>query len=344
MRKITVPLALAAATLAAVPTAASAAKNDVTVMSRNLYLGTDLIPPALAPNLDELKKRVTQAQRNVEATNFPTRAKRIAAEIAKRKPDLVGLQEVTRYRTGPQDGGVNASNELYDWMKSLQKELGKRKQRYKIVVRTTVADVEVPSAENTDLRITIGDAILARKGKRIKLSNVRTGSYDQTLKLTLANGQAVDFARTWESVDGRVAGRRFRFVNTHLEAFGDDIRTAQAKELVSQAPSTRPTILVGDLNSDPNEASPPGAAFDAVAAAGFRSAFSQKVQTSGFNELVNDPDTSGLTRHIDHILYRGTGFKSIKPRVVGNTTAEKINGLWPSDHAGVVATLRVPKK
>ena len=45
--------------------------------------------------------------------------------------------------------------------------------------------------------------------------------------------------------------RKFRFVNTHLEAFGDTkIREAQAKELMAGPLKTKTqVVLVGDLNS-----------------------------------------------------------------------------------------------
>ena len=48
---------------------------------------------------------------------------------------------------------------------------------------------------------------------------------------------------------------KFRFVNTHLEAFGDPtIRRDQARELVEPGragdEASLPVILVGDLNSD----------------------------------------------------------------------------------------------
>lgn len=344
MRK-TVPLALAAATIVALPAAtAQAAKNDVTVMSRNLYLGTDLIPAATAPNLDELKKRVSQAKRNVDQTNFPVRAQALAREVQRKKPDLIGLQEVTQYRTGPQDGGLNATTELYDWMDTLQAELRERGQRYRIVIRRIVEDVEIPSAENTDLRLTIGDAILVRRNSRVKLSNPRAAGYDETLKLTLANGTAVDFARGYQSVDGRIAGRRFRFVNTHLEAFGDEIRQKQAEQLAAEAfgSRSRPAILVGDLNSDPRDAAPQAAAYNAMTTAGFQSAFSRLLPTSGFNELLTDASGSVLDRSIDHVLVRPKGkLRTVRSDVVGDTTAEKVGGLWPSDHAGAVATIRV---
>ena len=59
--------------------------------------------------------------------------------------------------------------------------------------------------------------------------------------------------------------------------------------------------------------------------------------TSGFNELVNDANTSGLDTRIDHVLTRGAAEPSDKSLVTGTDPANRTPaGLWPSDHAGVV--------
>jgi hypothetical protein len=34
--------------------------------------------------------------------------------------------------------------------------------------------------------------------------------------------------------------------------------------------------------------------------------------------------------------------KTVRTKAVGNRTQDRISGLWPSDHAGTVATLRLP--
>ena len=58
-----------------------------------------------------------------------------------------------------------------------------------------------------------------------------------------------------------------------------------------------------------------------------------------FNLLNSD---SNLSFRIDLVLYRGD-FSVGDIVLVGDTQADKTpSGLWPSDHAGVVATLHGP--
>jgi hypothetical protein len=65
--------------------------------------------------------------------------------------------------------------------------------------------------------------------------------------------------------------------------------------------------------------------------------------TSGFSELVNDPDASGLTTRIDHVLSL-PAVGVVKSVVSGIDPRDRTpEGLWPSDHAGVTAKLLLPK-
>jgi hypothetical protein len=70
-----------------------AGDRQVTVMTRNLYLGTDLKPIFSAPNTFSLLAAVGSGWAQVHANDFPARTESIADEIAAAKPDLVGLQE-----------------------------------------------------------------------------------------------------------------------------------------------------------------------------------------------------------------------------------------------------------
>jgi hypothetical protein len=61
--------------------------------------------------------------------------------------------------------------------------------------------------------------------------------------------------------------------------------------------------------------------------------------TSGFSELLDDPSASVFDRRIDDVFAKGAiGVNSSK--VYGTDPDNRAaGGLWPSDHAGVAASL-----
>ena len=94
--------------------------QQLVVMSENLYMGADPVGvlaasvagvPALAIGA------VTQFWNDVQKTNYGERADVIAQQIASRKPDLVGLQEVMKYYSGTPDSlwGVRRKPATSSW-------------------------------------------------------------------------------------------------------------------------------------------------------------------------------------------------------------------------------------
>jgi hypothetical protein len=121
------------------------------------------------------------------------------------------------------------------------------------------------------------------------------------------------------------------------------------------------TILAGDLNSDAEAG--PGApswtpTYDTLIEAGFTDAWLQSGQPAWDAGLTccQDPDlrngTSTLDERIDFVLVRRAGFDSdnafvpgsIHLDVVGDETGDRTlgEGLWPSDHAGLMAGILTP--
>ncbi|MBJ7521402.1 MAG: hypothetical protein JHC84_17010, partial [Solirubrobacteraceae bacterium] len=149
-RSISLAAVAALSVTLALPASSSAASNDVTVMSRNLYLGADLIPLASAASLPAFEQTAAQVWANVQATDFPKRAPALAKEIQQTKPDLIGLQEAAVWRKSPdgvKDGQATAATVVvYDYIKTLRAELKKRGLNYKVVIQQDEFDFEAPTA------------------------------------------------------------------------------------------------------------------------------------------------------------------------------------------------------
>lgn len=343
-----VPVAAPAADAKAKP---SKTARDVTVMTRNLYLGADLIPLAGAKDVPSFEAAAAQRFQTVQTNDFATRAKPLAAEIAKAKPDLVGLQEAATWRRSPdgvKDGNATvASQTVYDSLQILTAELKKRGASYKVVAKRPWFDYEAPTALGFDVRLTQYDAILARTGKdaKVKTGKTHTGGYTKTFDVPTQVGLARS-PRGWVAVDAKVGGKGFRFVTTHLEAYSPEIADTQMQELLRKdlASKQRTSILVGDFNSDPSEAGGDrGAerkpsAYATALDAGFFNPLKRR-ETCCFAEDLRSTDKK-LDQWIDHIVVRPNA-RVIKSSIVGASASERTGGLWPSDHAGIVATLRL---
>jgi endonuclease/exonuclease/phosphatase family metal-dependent hydrolase len=163
-----------------------------------------------------------------------------------------------------------------------------------------------------------------------------------------ATGTTFISTRGWTSVDVTVKRDTFRFVNTHLEAFHAGIRLQQAQELLAGPLDTNGRlILVGDLNSGPELPVPENRlAYLALVAGGMVDTWpilhpGDPGFTSGLGDDLNEP-ADDLENRVDMVMVRGDGIKPIKSNLVGNDPRNRTpDGLWPSDHLGHVATLRI---
>jgi hypothetical protein len=364
------------AVLAALLAAPAATRSDglakgqvARVMTRNLYLGADLSPAIGAPSLSAFVSATGAVLRQVTASNFPTRAKGLAAEILSQSPDLVGLQEVALWRTGPASlapllgAPKNASEVRYDFLALLLAELNAGEERYRAVVVQEEFDFEAPADENAiagdgpapianaelNARLTMRDVILERVDAGVHVSNPQGGHFQHLLVLPIL-GAPVPVTRGWTRVDARVRGGvPFRFVNTHLEAFDPrtlhpSIRALQATELAAPGgPATGdlPVVLVGDLNSDDDTVVPDDQqAYRALLAAGF-------VERSTGDPLSCCIDSYDLTtgtaaqfdHQVDHVMTNAPDVVELVDS--GVTGREMANGWWDSDHAGVWSALRI---
>jgi endonuclease/exonuclease/phosphatase family metal-dependent hydrolase len=323
----------------------------LSVMTRNIFLGGDIAKPIPAKTVPEFETAATSLWQEVQGNDFPARAKLLANEVAQTKPDLIGLQEVALWRRGPKDGvASNATEVVYDYLGLLRKALKAKGLKYAVGSVQQEADIEGPTSLGFDMRLTMRDAILVKKRKGLKVTGYKGNNYKARLIVPTVVGQFT-VLRGWTSVDASLDGRKFRFVDTHLEAFTPNERQAQARELVAPGGPTRskkPVILVGDLNSDP-EGRDGGdkIPYDDIVKAGFVDTWKQVAKgkpgfSCCFENGLMAPPPAPFDHRIDHILTKPK-LKVLKARVVGNDpTNRSPKGLWPSDHGGVVTDLKLP--
>jgi endonuclease/exonuclease/phosphatase family metal-dependent hydrolase len=346
----------------------------VTVMTRNLYLGADIMRPITATQglpADQQGPAFVAANTTVRAivdqTSFPLRSKQLAREIAARRPDLIGLQELALWRHGPLDGSP-ATTVDYDFLTTLLGDLAALGQRYDVVRVQQESDVSGPAVLGGSLqnvRLALRDAILKRRHRGLHVLASGSENYATRINLSVA-GEQISIIRGFAWADLRRGHTRFRFIDTHLESASSDVAFAQAVELLG-GPAVRAgksVILVCDCNSDPRSTAVDPGGFHAdrdpylliTEPGGFtdewlRFAPAQAGFTSGLSELVNDTPAEAAARfdhRIDFVFGRRADDSPMpvdRAWVVGRDPAERtpptaIGRLWPSDHAGVVVRLR----
>ncbi|MBD8868124.1 exonuclease/endonuclease/phosphatase family protein [Nocardioides donggukensis] len=386
---LTCAVGLVLAPLAAVPAdAGPGVRHDrpakpVTVMTRNLYLGADINRPVTAALTAEaqgksaaevlvaLANATHVTRRIVDDTAFPVRAGLLADEIVATRPDLVGLQEVALWRSGPLEldkvAVPNAQGVDYDYLQILLDALADRGASYSAVNVGRRADVEAPSFTGSpfdgtigsprDVRMTMRDVILVRDSGSLKVGDSGDRIFEHNLAVPIA-GTTMRFDRGFQWVDVRAGSQRFRFYNSHFEAFSSDLALAQAAEVVAHTPTDRTTVFVCDCNSDPLndrvkpiDTVPHRAPYDLITGpAGFTDEWlewapAEEGWTSGLSEGVRDATAAGFDHRIDMVFGRtadGRGLGVDRGRVTGDELGDRdpATGLWPSDHAGVVLRLR----
>ena len=372
--------AMAVVAVVAPPVSAARSGHTVRVMTRNLYLGADLTPALQAKNPDELKDAAGEIFNQVKENDFPVRAKGLAQEILKTRPDLVGLQEAALWRTAPKckfflpPGPYTAKHVAYDYIKLLLKQLNKGKRHYRVVAAEPEFDFETEANTNgsadhscdKDVRLTMRDAILARVHAGVEVKHTKTGHFKTLFAPKLLGLITVPVARGWVSADVKVRGSRwFRFVDTHLESFdnqasnptnhGTDVgngkvREAQAKELIHKggpAKGRLPVILVGDLNSDVRTPLKPGdqLADHALLKAGFRERSTYHPLSCCLNTpLLAFPGGGGkasdFNHKVDHVMTNRPTRIKLIDSVI--TGRHPVDGFWDSDHAGTFSALTLP--
>jgi hypothetical protein len=235
---------------------------------------------------------------------------------------------------------------------------------------------DFPGADLTG-RLTMRDAIIVKAG--VKVSQKASGTFgdrngdgdagdvgDVAANLYTPDvaGVPVPVTRGWTAVNATVRGSKpFRFVNTHLEAFGDptEAKCLQAQELYERVISQTalPVLAVGDFNSDDDTVDGDNSTPQLDGTGWDRCAYLSLVD-NGMRSLTGNASDScclagplldkkvgyeaDFDHHIDHILTNSTKFSRVGPTKVTGNKPFRTTGrgpYWGSDHAGVYQTVKL---
>jgi endonuclease/exonuclease/phosphatase family metal-dependent hydrolase len=364
-RRIWLAALVAVFAFALLPATASAhgqGKNrrDLTVMTQNLYLGSSLGPALEAKTAEEFVAAVAQIYATVQYTNFPQRAEAIADEIEEKDPNLVGLQEVTKWTTA----GVSPPPG-YDFLAILQSDLEARGLDYSVGSIAHNANIgpaplvsetcPVVSGQFTcSVQLEDRDVILVNDDTpELTWSNPQSGHYAAQQVIESPVGP-LSFDRGWASIDARLKHLPFRFVDTHLETEESPlVQQEQAAEFLAGPGKGGTIIATGDFNSA-SDGSTTTSYAQLTAPGKFRDAWDEEQLGPGNSccqesnvipqlapGQLNNP-VSTLKTRIDLILSRGAARSSgDEAELVGDTPFQAEPPFWPSDHAGVVSTLHL---
>ena len=326
------------------PDAAIPDTEPLTVMTYNVYVGSSAEPLLSVENLLQVPTEVATMYNNVIASDFPGRAAAIAKSIKAYQPHLIGLQEISLIRRQtPGDsiarGTVPAEEIVMNFLQILMDAFQAEGLDYQVAAQVENIDVEMPMFADTgivDVRLTDYDVLLARSD--VAISRPTSENYANSLTIEMLG---LEVKRGYVAVDATVSGVTYRIVNTHLEAFAEENRVAQTQELVDIfSDETLPVVLLGDFNT----AAPDGSGYQILLSAGYVDVWQMDSEGTG-NTCCQDDDilneVSDLGKRIDLIFVGNLELPtSVMTYTVGDTSSERLaSGLWPSDHAGVVAHL-----
>ena len=326
---------------------------DVKIMTQNVYEGTNFTELNSATTLPAFLGAVTVTYQNILATRPDIRAGALAQEIAREKPDIVALQEAVILRSGLvpiTNPPTPVATVDVDQLALVLAALDRLGQPYNPVAIVPNLDAQAPSSLGISVRITERTVILVRADHwfdGMRVSNAQVQEYLAILGFPTPIGVSIPNTRGWASVDVTIDGRSFRLITTHLEQV-QPYNESQATETVQSAvaSTTLPVVFVGDFNIQANVPSDPTyATYQSLLAAGLSDAWEiarhgDPGPTCCQNQNVMNV-TTDLNQRIDLVLLKGgVGVRDI--HLIGNNSSDRVQGFWPSDHAGIVATLRIP--
>ena len=345
----------------AAPAADHTGGTALKVMSQNMYLGANIDLLLTAQTPQQVAEVFQQLRISTQAGNF-ARAYRLAEQIATQAPHLVGLQEVTTYVLDFGGGVTQTLDFLYVLQAHLAYFAATRGTPTYTAHRAVWTSVAFPASvfdpAFPDVTYQDGDAVLVRSDVPL-VGSPTLKSYD-TFEVFQVAGTFFENHRGYIAVSAEIDDQVIRFVNTHLEVqMFETTQLAQAAELVGALEDeTLPVVIVGDFNSAANHDSPESqmtGSYRLFRNAGYADMWLRQPHSVGGVTCCQAPTltnaVSELGQRLDLVLVRwdsaGFGGQSYVD-LVGEDPDDRLTfadpelgtlTLWPSDHAGIVATL-----
>ncbi|TFG44181.1 MAG: hypothetical protein E4H41_08065 [Gemmatimonadales bacterium] len=325
-------------------------RGEVSVMTQNLYVGADVdaVIAALASlDPDDDIPALIEAVATIERTDFPARARAIAKEIRRTRPDVVGLQEVSTIQVIIPPLGVNVN---LDFQEILLDALAAAGLNYEVAIRLeNFTASPAPGISLTDADVLLVDP------SRVQVLGASGHTFQANLGVV---APGVDLQRGWVEMTAVIDGKTYTFASTHTEGTGPDelllqLHAAQIGEMVASLGDASPAIVMGDFNAQPD--SP---AYQLMEAGGFTDVWlALRPRVRGYTccqlaDLSNPRPAFG--ERIDYVWTRGLGELRGRHSLLGqigrygDVPSDRIRNsagalIWPSDHAGVIANIMLPR-
>jgi endonuclease/exonuclease/phosphatase family metal-dependent hydrolase len=336
---------------AAVPAVAQSFPGIGTVMTYNVNEGSDFLQVVGATTELQFLVGVGQILTQVQGTNPPERMRAVARQILDVQPELLSLQEVDQWYTGTFDpiaGTCGTMTLQYDMLQELLSALAAQGGHYEVAVQVIQNSFPptpglIPPANYVCVALTDYNVVLARTDLPswvFQWSNPQSGQFVNELVLPTPLGP-VPYPRAWASVDAQFFGHSFHYIDTHLESFDANIRELQGDELrAGPASSTLPVIVAMDSNAqafplpeDPTYSDFISAGYDDV----WTRIFPRRAGLTCCQDEADNNPVSQLYQRIDLVLTHGRVTPWGAALIGADARSRLPDGLWPSDHAALVA-------
>ena len=325
---------------------------EITVMTRNVSIGGDIDRVIAAQDVNQVPLLVAQTWQEIVHNDFHVRAEAIAQEIKARRPDVVGLQEITTlWIQDPGDAVIGgqepATQVVYDYLEILMDALERRGLEYRVagIVADTEAEMPMvtsPAPTFADVRMQDYDVVLVAPSVEFDNVIAQNFAYDWTVPF---GADGLTIKRGYVAFDATIHGQDVRIVSTHLEPVDypglQDLQLAQAAELLANV-GDGTAIVLGDLNTAPGRP-----AYDFLMGSGLTDAWAERPgkapgYTAGYAPNLQ-PGSDELDERIDLVLFRNGPNAVLTPTQAVITGRDPIEGadFYASDHAGLAVTFVV---